>query len=144
MSLSSEQLTQILVKVGISSSLEKEILTAAESLITPPETDEESTYEESYTSNDKQSCEQEIEEDHEELQHDLRSGNYAYESPIERWFQASTKLEQFIFSFFLDNSQSHQLISQISVYPHLLFAKFILNIFVLLLREWLHWIFNYT
>ena len=36
-----EQLTQILAKVGISSSLEEEILTAAESLITPPEIDEE-------------------------------------------------------------------------------------------------------
>ena len=40
-----EQLTQILAKVGISSSLEKEILTAAESLINPPKIDEESTYE---------------------------------------------------------------------------------------------------
>jgi hypothetical protein len=36
MSISLEQLTQILAKVGISSSLEEEILTAAESLITPP------------------------------------------------------------------------------------------------------------
>ena len=45
MSLILEQLTQILTKVGISSSLEKEILTAAESLTIPPEIDEESTYE---------------------------------------------------------------------------------------------------
>ena len=49
MSLILEQLTQILAKVWISSSLEKDILTAAESLITPPEIDEESTYEESCT-----------------------------------------------------------------------------------------------
>ena len=62
MSLRWEQLTQILAKVGISSFLEKEILIAAERLITPPETDEES-----YTSDGEQSCEQDIEEDHEEL-----------------------------------------------------------------------------
>ena len=138
-----EQITQILAKVCISSSLEKEILIAAESLITPPETDEESTYEESYTFEDEQSCKQEIEEDHEELQHDLRSGNHAYESPIERWFQASTRLENFSFYFFLVNSQLQQLIPHILVYPHLLFAKLTLNIFLLLLHEWLHWIFDY-
>ena len=83
-------------------------------------------------------------EEKNELQHDLRSENYTYEIPIERWFQASTRLEQFIFSFFLVNWQSQQLISHISVYPHLLFAEFTLNIFLLLLREWLHGIFNYT
>ena len=44
-----EQLTQILAKVGISSSLEEEILTAAESLITPLEIDEELAYKESCT-----------------------------------------------------------------------------------------------
>ena len=46
MSLSLEQLTQILAKVGISSSLEEEILTAVKSLITPPEVDEELAYKE--------------------------------------------------------------------------------------------------
>ena len=138
MSLSLEQLTQILAKVGISSSLEKEILIETESLITPPEINEEYC-----TFDGEQSCEQEIKEDHEELQHDLRSENYSYENPIERWFQASMRLEQFSFSFFLDNSQLQQLISHIYVYPHLLFAKITLNIFLLLLCEWLHWIFNY-
>jgi hypothetical protein len=83
MSLSLEQLTQILEKVGISSSLEEEILTAAESLITPPEANEETTYKEPCTSDDEQLCEKEIEEDNEELRHDLRSENYAYESIIE-------------------------------------------------------------
>ena len=100
MSLILEQLTQILAKVAISSSLEKEILTAAESLITPPATNKESTYEESYTFDDRQSCEKEVQGNNNELQHDLRSENYAYESPIERWFQANTRLEQFSFSFF--------------------------------------------
>ena len=138
MSLILEQLTQILAKVGISSSLEKEILTAAESLITPPETDEESTYEESYTFDGEPSCEQEVKEDNNEFHHDLRNENYAYKSPIERWFQASTMLEQFSFSFFRVNSQLHQLIPHISVYPHLLFVKLTLNIFLLLLCEWLH------
>ena len=47
MILSLEQLTQILAKVGISSSHEEEILKAAESLITPLAMSKESTYEES-------------------------------------------------------------------------------------------------
>jgi hypothetical protein len=46
MSVSLEQLTQILAKVGISSSLEEEILTAVENLITPPTTNDETTYKE--------------------------------------------------------------------------------------------------
>jgi hypothetical protein len=46
MILSLEQLTQVLAKVEISSSLEEEILTVARSLITPPEANEESIYEE--------------------------------------------------------------------------------------------------
>ena len=104
MSLILEQLTQILAKVGISSSLKGEILTAAESLITPPKIDEELAYLESYPFDGEQSCKQEIEEDHEELQHDLRSENYAYASPIEWWFQVSTRLEQSSFSFSLVNS----------------------------------------
>ena len=94
MSISLEQLTQILAKAGISSSQEEEILIAAGSLITPPETDNESTHEE---------CKQEEEEDNEELQHDLRETIYAYESLIERWFQAGTRLKSFSFSFSFDN-----------------------------------------
>ena len=57
MILSLEELTQILAKVGISSSLEEEIVTATEILITPPAMNKESTYEESCTSDDEQSCE---------------------------------------------------------------------------------------
>ena len=144
MSLSLEQLTQILAKVGISSSHEEEILKVAESLITPPTTNKESTYEESCTSEDEQSCEQEIEEDHEELQHDLRSEKYAYKIPIERWFQASMRLEQFSFSFYLVRSQPQQLNSFIFVYCHCSFMGLKGNIFLLLLRVWLHWLFDYT
>jgi hypothetical protein len=62
MSVSLEQLAQILAKAGISSSQEEEILTTTQSLNTPPETNEESTSEE-------------LEEDNEELQHDLSEGN---------------------------------------------------------------------
>jgi hypothetical protein len=67
MSLSLEQLTQILAKVKISSSLEEEILTAAENLITSIEANEETTYKEPCTSDDEQLCEQEIKEDNEEV-----------------------------------------------------------------------------
>ena len=62
MSLSLEQLTQILAKVGISSSHEEEILKAAESLITPPP-----TFEEFCTFDEEQSCGQGVEEDYKEL-----------------------------------------------------------------------------
>jgi hypothetical protein len=55
MSLSLEQLTQILEKVGISSSLEDEILTAAENLITPREANDKTTYKEPCTFDDEQS-----------------------------------------------------------------------------------------
>jgi hypothetical protein len=139
-----DQLTQILAKVGISSSLEEEILTAAESLITPPEANDETTYKELCTSDDEQSCEQEIEEDNEELRHDLRSENYAYESIIERWFQAGTRLDPFSFYFCFVKLQSQQLISHSYIYFRWSIAKFTVNIFLLLLRLWLHWKFDYT
>jgi hypothetical protein len=78
-----EQLTQILAKVGISSSLEEEILIAVESLFTPPEANAESTYEGPCTFNEEPLGMQEVEEDNEELEHDLSKTNYAYESLIE-------------------------------------------------------------
>jgi len=71
MSVSLELLTQILADVGISSSLEEEILTRIKDSNTPPETIEDSTSEESCISDEEQSFEREIEEDEEELQHDL-------------------------------------------------------------------------
>jgi hypothetical protein len=144
MSISLEQLTQILAKVRISSSLEEEILTTAESLITPPEANDETTYKEPCTSDDEQLCEQEIEEDNKELRHDLRSENYAYESIIERWFQAGTRLDPFNFSFYFVKLQFQHLISHGYIYFRLSFAKFTVNIFLLLLRLWLHWKFDYT
>ena len=52
MSISLEQLTQILVEVGISSSYKKKILITAESLTTPPK-ENESTYEKSFTFDEK-------------------------------------------------------------------------------------------
>ena len=137
MSIILEQLTQILAKAGISSSQEEEILIAAKSLITPPETDEESTHEE---------CKQE-EEDNEELQHDVSETNYAYESLIERWFQAGTRLKSFSFSFSFDNLEFQQFsdyLLYIYGYSLLSFMKLEKNIFILLLREWLHWKFDYT
>jgi hypothetical protein len=52
MNLSLEQLTQILENVGISSSLEEDILTVTESLFTPPEANKESIYKESFIFNE--------------------------------------------------------------------------------------------
>ena len=54
MSISLEQLTQILAKVRISSSHEEEILIAVKDVSTPPDTNkEESTFEESCISNEE-------------------------------------------------------------------------------------------
>ena len=138
MSISLEQLTQILAKARISSSQEEEILIAAESLITPPQIDNESTHEE---------CKQEEEEDNEELQHDVSETNYTYESLIEQWFQAGTRLKSFSFSFSFDNLEFQQFsdyLLYIYVYSRLSFVKLEENIFILLLLEWLHWKFDYT
>ena len=57
MSFSLELLTQILAEVGISSSLEEEILTRIKSSTTLQETNEDSTSEESYTSDGEKSFE---------------------------------------------------------------------------------------
>jgi len=144
MSVSLEQLTQILAKVGISSFHKEEILTAVEGLIPPPTTNDETTYKELYTSDDEQSCKQEIEEDNEELQHDLRSENYSYESIIELSFQACTRLDSLIFSFYFVDLQFQQSISHIYVYFRLSFVKLKEDIFLLLLCLCLHWKFDYT
>jgi hypothetical protein len=117
MSISLEQLTQILAKAGISSSQEEEILIAAEILITPPETDNESTHEK---------CKQEEEEDNEELQHDVSETNYTYERLIEQWFQAGTRLKSFSFSFSFANLEFQQFsdyLLYIYVYSQLSFVK---------------------
>jgi hypothetical protein len=129
MSLSLEQLTQILAKVRISSSHEEEILTAAMILITPPAVNKESIFEGSCTFNEEQLCEQEIQEDNEELQHDLKEGNCAYESFIEKWFEVCTHLDKFQF-FSLPLQQQN---SFILVNFHFSFEKFPLNILLLLL-----------
>jgi hypothetical protein len=138
MNISLEQLAQILAEAGVSSSQEEKILIAVESLITPPETDDESIHKE---------CEQEKEEDNEELQHDVSETDYTYESLIEQWFQADTRLKSFSFSFSFDNLEFQQFsnyLLYIHVCSRLSFVKLEKNIFILLLREWLHWKFDYT
>ena len=64
MSIILEQLTQILAKVGISSSQEEEILIAVKDVSTPPDTNkEESTFEELCTAYDEKLCEHKTEKD---------------------------------------------------------------------------------
>ena len=92
----------------------------------------------------KKSTSEEIEEDNEELQHDLSEGNYAYESYIERWFQANTMLDSFNFSFNFVNLEFQQQISHAYTYFWPLVVKLKNNIFLLLLCSWLHWLFDYT
>lgn len=148
MSFSLELLTQILTKVGISSSLEEEILTRIKGSTTPQEINEDSTFEESCVFDGEQSFEQEIEEEEqqieeeEELQHDLSERNCTYQSFIEQWFQVSTRLDSSF--YFLVDLQLQQLDSFTFEYFHPSCKKLLLDILLLLLREWLHWKFNYT
>ena len=144
MSVILELLTQILAKFGISSSQEEEILTTIKDSNTPPATNEVSRSKDSYALDDEQTFEQEIKEDEEELQQDLSEGNRAYESYIEQWFQVSTRLDKFHFYFYLSSFPLEQLDSFILVNFYLSFEKLHMNIFLLLLHEWLHWKFNYT
>ena len=142
MSISLEQLSQILAEVGISSSYEKKILTAVESLNTPPK-ENESTYEKYCTFGEKQLVKQEIEEDNEEWRHDLKEENRAYESFIEQWFHLKTWLDP-PFYFYLGSFQLQQLDLFTFAFFHFSFTKFTMNIFIILLCGWLHWLFDYT
>jgi hypothetical protein len=58
-------------------------LTTVEGLITPPTTNDESTYKEACIFNEEQLGKHEVEEDNEELQHDLRKTYCTYKSLIE-------------------------------------------------------------
>jgi hypothetical protein len=105
-----EQLTKILAKFEISSSHKEDILTIVEGLISPPTTNDESTYEEANLFNGEQLGQEEVEEDNAELHHDLSKTYCAYKSLIEQWFQASTRLASFSFSFYFFYLQFQQLI----------------------------------
>ena len=101
LSISLEQLTQILTKAKISSSQEEEILIAIKDVSTPPDTNKEGlTIEESHILDEEHLFELEIEEDEEGI-----SGEY---QPIERcikqWFQVNTRLARFCFHLYFINS----------------------------------------
>ena len=90
MSISLQNLTQILAKAGISSSQEEEILTPVKDEITLPEANnEESTLEEYCKSNKEHMFELEIEEDEEGISGD----HHANERCIEQRFQVSIRLD---------------------------------------------------
>ena len=113
MSISLEQLTQILAKVRISSSQEEGILIAVKDVITPPEANkEESSFEESCIEDEEQLFELEVKKDEERISVD----NHANESCIEHWFQVSVKLDKFCFRFYFINSHFQYLIFHIILY----------------------------
>ena len=146
MSISLDQLTQILAEAGISSSQEEEILIAAKRFTTPPEVEEESTFEELSTSDEEQLCEQKIEEDEEGISSDQNEEvDHAYESRIEHWFQVSTKVNEFCFCFYFIESHLQELefISCIFVNVRFHFSKSNVNLCLLLLSRWLHWKFHF-
>ena len=96
-SLDLELLIEILAKAGISFSQEEEILTIIKNATTPLEAKEESTSEEFYTSDKKQACEKENEENEEGISGD----HHANKGCIEQWFQVRVSLNQFFFLFLL-------------------------------------------
>ena len=137
MSISLEQLTQILAKDGISSSQEEEILIAAKDVINPLEANkEELTFEESYILDEEHMFELDIEEDEEAISSD----HHANESCIKQWFQVSIRLDQFCFCFYFVNLHLQFLISHTFEYISFHFV----NILLLLLHVWFHWKFHYT
>ena len=140
MSVSLELLTEILAKVGISSSQEEEILTAIKNATTPPEEKEELTTEELYTSDKEQAGEKENEEDEEGISGD----HHANKSYIEHRFQVSIRLDQFCFCFCYVNLHLQSLISHTFEYIRFCFIKLYVNILLLLLNVWFHWKFHYT
>ena len=104
MSISLEQLTQILAEAGISSSQEEEILIVAKIFTTPPKVKEELTFEELCTSYEEQLCEQKIEKDEEGMSGDQNHEEYpANKWCIKHYFQVSTSLNQFCFCFYFIN-----------------------------------------
>ena len=77
MSISLEQLTQILAKTEISASLEEEILIVAKDVITPPDTNKkELTFEESCISDEEHLFELEIEREEEGISGDQNHEEY--------------------------------------------------------------------
>jgi hypothetical protein len=141
MNITLEQLSQILEKVGISSSQEDEILTKIKDLASPPEEKEESILKES---NEEQLFEQEIKEDQQENASKMnQNGNHTYKSLIERWFQVSIRTIQ-CFLLYFSISHLPQLISNTSIHFNFQFLKLRMNIFLLLLRKWLNRKFSYT
>ena len=142
MSVNLELLTDVLAKVGISSSQEEEILTTIKNATTPLEAKEELKSEEFYTFDKEQAGVKENEEDEEGISGD----HHANESCIEHRFQVSIRLDQFWFCFCFCSVNLHlqPLISHTFEYIRFCFIKSYVNILLLLLDVWFHWKFHYT
>ena len=76
MSISLDQLSQLLAEEGISSSQEKEVLIAAKRFTPPPEVKEELTFEESCISEEEHLFELETEREEEEISGDQNHEEY--------------------------------------------------------------------
>ena len=141
MSISLENLTQILVKIRISSSLEEEILTTVKDEITLLEVNnEELTFEESCILDEEYLFKLKIENDEEGISGD----HHPNESCIRHRFQVSIRLDQFCFCFYFVNLRLQYIISHIFVYIRFHFVKSYVNILLLLLHVWFHSKFHYT
>ena len=140
MSISLDQLSQLLAEVGISSSQEKEILIEAKRFITPLEVKEESTFEELCTSYEEQLCEKEIENDEKWISGDQSCEEYhANKCCIEGWIEVSTSLNQFCFCFYFIDLHLQSLISHTFECIRFDFVKSYVNNLLLHLHVWFHW-----
>ena len=99
---------------------------------TPPKAKkEESTFEESYISDEEHVFELDIEEDEEGILGD----HHANESRIKQWFQVSVRLDQCCFCFYFVSLHLQYLISHTFEY---------IRFHLLLLHVWFYWKFHYT
>ena len=144
MSISLDQLSQLLVEAGISisPSQEKEILISAKRLTTPPEVKEELTFGESCIWEEEHMFKLEIKMEEEEISSDQHPEEYpANRSYIEWWIQVSTSLNQFCFYFI--NLHFQHLLLHVFIHLRFHFVKLDLNFCLLFLDRWLHWKFHF-
>ena len=158
MNISLEELSKILAAVGISSSQGEQILTVIKNLSTSPEVKEELEEEPEtstnhlcqYVEEPKNSREQSFELDIKEAKEENTSsdlheeGNQEYHNPIERWFQTIIRSHRsFILPYFFVSSYLQQLVSYTLVFFKVYFSNLSVNVFLILLRMWLHWKYVY-
>ena len=153
MIISLEEITQILAAAGISSSQEAHILTTIKNSSTSPNVKEESEADlEAFTVEviedfGEQSCEPKSDEAKEEnIQCDLHEEeNQVYSDPVETWFKTIIRSHKsFVLSYLFISYHLHLLVSHTHEHFKVHFINMSVNMFMILLRRWLHWKHSFT